>query len=355
MTLAKQLSRYRLYMHLTVLMLFITTALPLRLYAAEALGQLHVSRVSTYTKDGQSHLYMHFVYSSDILNNDQTLYVSPILKDDAHSYQLPAMVIDSQSKKVRFRDQDVIVVADEPYGNFIFEIDYIINYEPWMDEASLCFESKEFKQGEFQKEYLDCVVDHLKEYVDKLKNAPLNPYKVALRTNLLLPLLNIGMEVPIGNRWSVGVDWYNFWLFRHDNHKNSTQLQFLSVEGRYWLGKKHRAGEENRQYRLQGHSVGAFVATGKYDFEHNYKGDQGEFIAGGLDYLYAMPICKGRLHLEFSLAVGFLRASAYSYHVYQPGGKGYYDDKNFREVTRYVGPLKASVALVVPLRYSKRN
>lgn len=31
---------------------------------------------------------------------------------------------------------------------------------------------------------------------------------VALRTNLLLPLLNFGVEVPIGNRWSVGADYY---------------------------------------------------------------------------------------------------------------------------------------------------
>ena len=127
---------------------------------------------------------------------------------------------------------------------------------------------------------------------------------------------------------------------------------FAATERTFRFAGLNASFENARTFRFADYT---FVATGKYDFEHNYKGDQGEFFAGGLDYLYAMPIFKGRLHLELSLAVGFLRASAYSYHVYQPGGKGYYDDKNFREVTRYVGPLKASVALVVPLRYSKRN
>ena len=168
----------------------------------------------------------------------------------------------------------------------------------------------------------------------------------------MLPLLNVGVEYPIGNRWSVGADVYYPWLFRSSSHKNCIQAFAIEVEGRYWLGKKHKAGEENRPYRLQGHSVGAFAASGKYDFEHNYKGNQGEFYVFGIDYLYAVPIFKGRAHMEFSLALGYFHTSAYDYHVYtKPGGKGYYDDKNFRSVTNYVGPVKATVALVLPLRF----
>ena len=31
---------------------------------------------------------------------------------------------------------------------------------------------------------------------------------IALRSNLLLPLMNVGVQVPLGNRFSIGADWY---------------------------------------------------------------------------------------------------------------------------------------------------
>ena len=170
----------------------------------------------------------------------------------------------------------------------------------------------------------------------------------AVRTNLLLPLLNVGLEYAIDNRWSVGADWYYPWLFRNSGHKNCFQGLGLGIEGRYWLGKQHASGAENIGQRLLGHSVGAFVMTGKYDLEHNYEGYQGEYILGGIDYLFAKPICRGRLHLELSLGVGYFHSRATSYQVYEHGGKGY-RDKDFRKNIKYFGPLKAAVTLMVPL------
>ena len=327
-------------------------------------GQLHVSRVSAYQQDSKVHLFMHIIYSNDLVNPTEALYVSPTLKADEQSAMFSAMIFDGKSKQVLSRDNNIVVVYDEEYGQYNFDIEYITNYEDWMQGASLCFASELRQAGETKAVYVDCVFDNLQiNSSHKLGEVPegrrgmlkpLKPYKLALRTNLLLPLLNIGVAVPLGNRWSVGADWYTPWVFRNSDHKHAFQLQLLSLEGRYWLGSKHSKGEENRQYRLLGHSLGAFFATGKYDFERNYKGDQGEFFVGGVDYMYSMPIFRKRMHLELSLGVGFLRASAYEYRVYQqPGGKGYYEDKNFRKVTRYVGPIKASVALVLPLRWGK--
>ena len=91
---------------------------------------------------------------------------------------------------------------------------------------------------------------------------------VALRTNLLLPLLNVGVEVPIGNRWSVGLDYYYPWLTRGFDmtHKDCFQLLFLSPEVRYWFGREHGKGSENWSRRLLGHSIGIFGMVGKYDF-----------------------------------------------------------------------------------------
>jgi hypothetical protein len=180
-----------------------------------------------------------------------------------------------------------------------------------------------------------------------------------VRTNLLLPLMNIGFEVPLGNRWSVGADWYYPWIPRYSNkafngssHKNCYQVDGLSIEGRYWLGSKHKNDAENKRYRLTGHSIGLFTMTGRYDWEHNYRGYQGEYILGGVDYLYAKPIFKGRAYLEFALGIGYFYSKATHYQVYERAGRGH-RDKDSRKIFQYFGPLKANVSLVVPIRKTK--
>ena len=175
-----------------------------------------------------------------------------------------------------------------------------------------------------------------------------------VRMNMLLPLLNIGIEVPIGNRWSVAADWHYPWLFRNWRHENCYQMDGLLVEGRYWFGKKHKPGEENRKYRLRGHSVGLFTMLGRYDLQHNYEGHQGEYVMGGIDYLWAKPIFKGKMHLELCFGVGFFYTQARKYHVYEEGGKGY-RDKNYRKHITYFGPLRAGVNLVVPIKWTTKK
>ena len=172
------------------------------------------------------------------------------------------------------------------------------------------------------------------------------------RTNLLLPLLNVGAELPMNNRWSVATDIYYPWIPRAASHKNCYQAFGVNVEGRYWLGKSHGPGIDNRAKRLLGHSVGAFVMSGDYDWERNYSGYQGDFVMGGVDYLYAMPVFRGKMHLELSLGVGYFYSKATHYDVFESGGKGY-RDKDFRKIFEYFGPLKASVAFVVPLKVGR--
>ena len=169
----------------------------------------------------------------------------------------------------------------------------------------------------------------------------------SLRTNALLPLMNIGAEQPLGNRWSVGADVYWPWIFRASNHKNCFQAFGAGIEGRYWLGKNRQP-----EQRLLGHSLGVFSMTGYYDWERNYSGYQGDFIVVGFDYLYAKPIFKGRMHLELSVGVGYFHSKATHYNVFEDGGKGY-RDKDYRKIFEYFGPLKATVALVLPLQASK--
>ena len=169
----------------------------------------------------------------------------------------------------------------------------------------------------------------------------------AVRTNLLSPLSNVGVEVCINDRWSIEGDYYFPWLFRKADHQNAMQLLAWGVTGRYWFGK-------GRSYlnRLLGHSVGLGTYAGYYDFERNYTGHQGEFASICLDYMYAMPIFKNRMHLEFTLGVGYLYSYARPYDVFEPGGKAFRE--GYTKNIHWVGPLKAGVSLVVPIYMTRK-
>ena len=172
--------------------------------------------------------------------------------------------------------------------------------------------------------------------------------KAAFRTNLLVPALNLGAEIPLGDRWSMSADYYFPWIWPNQRNKNCFELLGCSVEARYWFGR-----DREPQDRLKGHSIGAYFAGGYYDFERNYRGMQGEFISPGIDYTYSMEIGrKKNLHLEFTLAVGYIRSWGRPYTVYGDYGELYPDDGTL--IWDYVGPTKAAVTLVVPF-YKKEG
>lgn len=168
-----------------------------------------------------------------------------------------------------------------------------------------------------------------------------------LRTNLLAPISNFGLEVCLGNNWSIGADYYYPWIFRNPNHKNCFQLLGGSIEGRYWFGSNRR-----EQDRLEGHSLGLGIMGGYYDMERNYTGDQGEFAAISIDYLYALPIFKDRMHMEFSLGLGYIYSYVKPYNVFEDGGKAY--KTGYTERFHWAGPVKATVSFVVPIKAKRR-
>ena len=166
---------------------------------------------------------------------------------------------------------------------------------------------------------------------------------VALRTNLLVPALNAGIEVPIGTNWSVGADYYFPWVWPKRDNKNCFELLSWGVEGRYWFGR-HRTKAD----RLQGHSVGVYGYMGYYDFERNYHGHQGEFVNVGVDYTYAMAVGKRKaVHFEFSLGVGYIYSQARKYSVIEANGPLISD--KITKTIGFFGPTKANISLVVPI------
>ena len=178
---------------------------------------------------------------------------------------------------------------------------------------------------------------------------------VALRSNLFCPLTNIGVEVPIGNRWSVAADYYCPWISRRQMNRwtaehNTASFQVLAglLEGRYWFGTNHTK-KADPKYRLTGHSIAVVGGWGYYDLELNRKGLQGEAWLGGVDYTYALPAFKGSINFEFGITLGVIATHYRPYDSREEAGyliheRGTYDNKF------YFGPVKAQVAVVVPIR-----
>lgn len=178
-----------------------------------------------------------------------------------------------------------------------------------------------------------------------------------LRTNAMaVPLLNVGMEIPLDRHWSLGADYYYPWLWRSrhgeglDYSGRAFELLALDLEARYWFGRRHASPGE----RLLGHSLGLYSAVGYYDFERNASGYQGEFLNVGVDWLYACPIFGGRMHLEFELGVGYIYSVARPYDCFEPGGKCF-AQSGVRRYVRWWGPTRAQVSLVVPVYVGKKG
>lgn len=175
---------------------------------------------------------------------------------------------------------------------------------------------------------------------------------LAFRSNLLLPLLNVGVELPIGNRWSMGADWYYPWLWRdwlgNASKKSCFELLSAGMDIRYWLGRRHEAGEKNWQYRLTGQAIGLYGYWGYYDLGHNFKGWQGDYYHVGVDYTYALAIGKRkRWRLAFNLGVGYLHSAAEEYKVYNE--KGHPFRTGVKKQVNWFGPTKAAISLSLPI------
>ena len=200
--------------------------------------------------------------------------------------------------------------------------------------------------GEADDEYEPTRLDRL----DTLLRVPI----LAARTNFLLPLMNIGVEIPIGNRWSISGDWNYPWWWRLPDHKDCFEFHGGTGEIRYWFGRRHTPGDENRKYRLLGHSIALVGGSGCYDFQEEWAGFQGEYGAVGIDYQYAMPIGKkANAHLEFDLTLGAITSRNIPYDVFSEGGVLLHRD-GLVEAFSWFGPIKGGVSLVIPIFKKER-
>ena len=186
--------------------------------------------------------------------------------------------------------------------------------------------------------------------VQPLPQAPVEKKMIlAARTNLLVPALNVGVEVPVGYSWSVGADYYFPWWLARSNRYCAEMLGWF-VDTKYWFGKDR--GEEDK---LTGHALGAYAGFGYYDYQWEKSGNQGEYIDIGVDYTYAIPLAKDRLRMEFNIGLGWIHTVARHYTPTDDYTDLIKDPGIRHRKYNFFGPTRASVSLVVPIRVNVKG
>ena len=169
----------------------------------------------------------------------------------------------------------------------------------------------------------------------------------AVKTNLLydaLSAVNLEVEVPIGDKWSIAVeDVFPWWSWGPNRNKYAFQMVEVGIEPRYWFMR-----DEDMEV-LQGHFAGIYAMSAKYDFQWDRKlCYQGEYWSVGMTYGYCIPV-KDWFNLEFSASVGFLR-SDYRHYQPSPEYENLYLDEYNTGVLSYFGPTKLKIAMVIPIK-----
>ncbi len=171
---------------------------------------------------------------------------------------------------------------------------------------------------------------------------------LALKTNLLYDVvtaLNVELEVPVGQRWSIAGEWVFPWWsssWDEDSKRNCFQLLNGNLEGKYWFG------DRTARPVMTGWHVGLYAGGGLYDLERNKNGYQGDFfIAAGLSGGYAHTINKsGNLRMEYSVAVGYMKTDYDKYAEHWGIDNSWHTIRQESGNYTWIGPTRARVSLV---------
>ncbi len=175
---------------------------------------------------------------------------------------------------------------------------------------------------------------------------------LAAKTNLLydaLTALNVELEVPIRNHWSVAAEYAFPWWEKGNKH--CLQMLNAGIEGRYWFRNNRYHAE-----KLRGHFLGLYGMSAKYDFQWDrdlcY---QGEGWSVGLTYGYSLKLSR-HLNMEFSISVGYL-STTYRHYFPADDYSELWIDRSKQGRLNYFGPTKLKVSLVVPIHipYTKKR
>ncbi len=182
------------------------------------------------------------------------------------------------------------------------------------------------------------------------------PKDVAIHTNLVYDACitpNIGVEMNVGRRITVGANAIYAWWSNESKHKY-WRVWGGDVYGRWWFGKKARQGS------FSGHHVGVYVGAITYDIKTKETGTGQiaypfNYYCGG-EYGYSFRLAKN-LKLDCSLGLGYMGGQYKTYESLPVSS--FTDDyhKVWKETRRrnWWGPTKAEVSLVYVLDFKKKG
>lgn len=183
------------------------------------------------------------------------------------------------------------------------------------------------------------------EYIEK----PL----FAIKTNLLYDLataLNVEVEVPLGDRFSIAGEWMFPWwtscgnssnAWQSDSKRNTFEMLNANLELKYWFG------DRTARPVMTGWFAGLYGGWGKYDLERKAKGYQGDFYVGAISGGYAHTINKsGSLRLEYSLGLGYMQTNYDKYEEHFGIDDKWHTVRQETGKQSWLGPTKLKVSLV---------
>ena len=162
--------------------------------------------------------------------------------------------------------------------------------------------------------------------------------KLALRTNLLYDAVlipNLGAELSLGRRWTIGADWFYTWFSSDSRHR------YWQGYGGYLTLRKYFSSHTSDIKPLTGHHLGAYVLGLTYDVEWGGRGYQADKFGfgGGVEYGYSWAVGR-KLCLDFSIGVGFQDGE---YKEYDPIDDHYVWQSTSKR--HWFGPTKAEISL----------
>ena len=165
--------------------------------------------------------------------------------------------------------------------------------------------------------------------------------------------LTIGVEVPVGQHWSVYSNYMATAPWRAwDNNAECAELIHLDLGAKWYPGGsfyKPFVHNPNREVLDGWYAYGA-VGAGYYDFERNGKGYQGEEILGTLGLGYGLTLGKN-WSLDFALGVGPM-FTQYRYYIARNNNQ--YLVYQYSGTMQYFGVTDAKVTLRYMLHYNKK-
>lgn len=178
---------------------------------------------------------------------------------------------------------------------------------------------------------------------DTVRHDPF-PATLALKTNMLYDVAlvpNVGAELYIGGRWTIGADLFFTWLSKESRD------WFWQGYGGYFTIRRYFGPPLNSKHStftsqlLSGHHLGIYALGLTYDVAFGGRGYQADKFGfgGGVEYGYSWPVSR-KLCLDFSIGVGFQDGE---YKTYDPQDGHYVWQSTSKR--HWFGPTKAEISL----------